>query len=432
MVRTTQQFSKPFSLLIKPSSADCNLNCDYCFYLEKHRIYPQTKRHRMKDTVLEQMVSSYMNTSQPVYYFGWQGGEPTLMGLAFFEKVVEFQKKYGRRGAIVSNGLQTNATLINDPLAALWSKYKFLVGVSIDGPKEIHDQYRTNIKGHGSHGDVLRGIDTLKRHGVEFNALVLVSASNVQHPKEIYRYLCNLDIYHHQYIPCVEFDNTGQPCSFAISGKQWGAFLCGIFDEWIQKDTRKVSIRLFDSILGHMMDWQYRMCSQGGRCNTYFVVEHNGDIYPCDFFVELPTRLGNILNHTWEELSCSVRYRSFSRQKSDWSNRCKDCDFLRFCSGDCLKHRFYKDRNPQTLSWLCAGWKRFYHHSLPSFEKIALSSLNEHQTSFPHQRRTHLNRLPQIEIRRKDLCFCGSEKKFRDCHGKGKIKPGYLQSPSRR
>lgn len=398
MDRIQQHYAKSFSLLIKPTSADCNLSCSYCFYLKKYGIYPETKRHRMKDEVLEHTISSYMNTSQPVYYFGWQGGEPTLMGLKFFEKVVECQKKYGRRGAIVSNGLQTNATLINDSLAALLSKYKFLVGVSIDGPKEMHDQNRTNIKGHGSHADVLRGIATLKSHGVEFNALVVVNSSNVQHPKEIYRYLCDLEIYYHQYIPCVEFDNTGQPRSFTISGKQWGTFLCGIFDEWIRKDTRNVSIRLFDSILGHMMNCQYRMCFQGGRCNRYFVVEYNGDVYPCDFFVEPPNRLGNILNNTWQELSGSAKYRSFGRQKADWNSRCHRCDFLRFCSGDCLKHRFYNNKDSQTLSWLCTGWKTFYHHTLSSFEKIALSFLNVRQAAFPHQRTTLLNRLPQIEI----------------------------------
>ncbi len=344
------------------------------------------------------------------------------MGLEFFERVVESQKKYGRRGAIVSNGLQTNATLINDPLAELLSKYKFLLGVSIDGPEEMHDQYRKDNKGRGSHIDVLRGIATLKRHGVEFNALVLVNSSNVQHPKEIYRYLCDLEIYYHQYIPCVEFDNTGQPCSFAISGRQWGTFLCGIFGEWIRSDTRYVSIRLFDSIMAHMIDWQYRMCFQGGRCNRYFLVEHNGDVYPCDFFVEPQKRLGNILNNPWEELSSSAKYRSFGRQKADWNDQCKGCDFLRFCSGDCLKHRYQNDRNPKTISWLCAGWKMFYHHTLSSFERMALSLLNERRPAFPHQKRTYLNRVPQIEIQKSDLCFCGSEKRFKYCHGQGKAK----------
>ncbi len=340
----------------------------------------------------------------------------------FFEKVVEFQTKYGPHGAIVSNGLQTNATRINDSLAALLAKYKFLVGVSIDGPKEMHNRYRTNVKGHGSHGDVLRGIDVLKRHGVEFNALTLVSASNVNHGKAVYRYLCDRGIYHHQYIPCIEFDSTGRPRSFTISGKQWGNFLCEIFNEWIQKDTRRVSVRLFDSILGHMIDWRYRMCLQGGNCNQYFLVEHNGDIYPCDFFVEPQKKLGNILHNTWEELGSSAKYRSFGKQKADWNICCKNCDFLRFCNGDCLKHRFYKDKNSQTLTWLCEGWKKFYRHTLPAFEKIALSLLSERRAAFPGQERTPFNRLPQLDIRRNDYCFCGSGKKFKYCHGTGKAK----------
>ncbi len=417
-----QPFPKPFSLLVKPASSDCNLSCDYCFYLEKHKLYPGIKRHRMSDEVLEQVISSYMNTSQPVYYFAWQGGEPTLMGLAFFKKVVEFQTKYGRRGAIVSNGLQTNATRITDSLAALLSKYKFLVGVSMDGPEEIHNRYRTNNKGRGSHGDVLRGIEILKRHRVEFNALTLVSASNVDHAKAVYRYLCDLGIYHHQYIPCVEFDSTGKARSFAISGKQWGNFLCGIFDEWIRRDIRRVSVRLFDSIVGHMMDRRYRMCLQGGSCYQYFVVEYNGDIYPCDFFVEPQNRLGNILNDTWEGLGSSNKYRSFGKQKADWNNRCKNCDYLRFCSGDCLKHRGYRDKNSQTLSWLCEGWKKFYYHALPSFEKMAVSLLNERQAAFAHPESTHFKILPRLDIRRNDCCFCGSGKKFKHCHGAGKLK----------
>ena len=339
------------------------------------------------------------------------------MGLDFFKRVIDFQKKYGWRGAVVSNGIQTNATLISNSLAAFFSKYKFLVGVSIDGPQEIHDQYRTHIKGQGSHAEVLNGIATLKKHNVEFNALVLVSSSNAEHPREVYRYLTDLKICHHQYIPCVEFDKKGQPRSFAISGDQWGDFLCGLFDEWFKNDIRKVSIRLFDSIMGHMLDWQYRMCIQGGRCDRYFLVEHNGDIYPCDFFVEAKKKLGNIMTSSWENLRVSAKYKKFSSQKANWNYRCKRCTFLRFCGGDCLKHRFYKDNNPERLSWLCTGWKKFYHHSLPSFEKIALSFLNERQSNFPVQKITPYDKLPTINIGKKDFCFCGSGKKFKYCHG---------------
>ena len=417
MAKNNQRPVKPFSLLIKPTSADCNMVCDYCFYLKKYRIYPETKRHRMNDEVLERIVSSYMSTPQPVYYFGWQGGEPTLMGLDFFARVVELQKKYGRRGAVVSNGIQTNGTLIGDSLAALFSKYKFLVGVSIDGPQELHDRYRTHKKGQGSHADVLDGVASLQKHKVEINALVLVSSSNVGHPKEVYRYLTDLEIYHHQYIPCVEFNRKGQPRSFAISGNQWGDFLCGLFDEWIKNDTRRVSIRLFDSIMGHMLDWQYRMCIQGGRCDRYFLVEHNGDVYPCDFFVDENKKLGNITAGSWESLCESAKYRSFGGQKANWSYGCKICSILRYCGGDCLKHRFYRDKCPESISWLCAGWKKFYRHSLPSFEKIALSFLNERQIAYPFQKRTPFNKLPTLDIGKKDHCFCGSERKFKHCHG---------------
>lgn len=373
--------------------------------------------------MLEQMISSYMSTFQPAYFFSWQGGEPTLMGVEFFQKVLEFQKKYGRRGAIVSNGLQTNATLIDNRLASLLSKYRFLVGVSIDGPPEIHNQFRRHISGRGSHSDVIRGIECLKRHSVEFNVLILVTSANVHQGKEVYRYLCNLNISHHQYIPCVEFNKKGQLLPFAISGEQWGVFLCSIFDEWIRGDIRNVSIRDFDAVLGHLIDWQYGTCRQAGSCDGYFLVEYNGDVYPCDFFVELQKKLGNIVENTWDELENSARYRSFVAQKSSWNIHCVRCPYLRYCSGDCLKYRFYKNTNPKNISWLCRGWKTFYRHTLSTFEKIALTIINERQTALPSHQRRYSEKLPRIQLRRNDPCFCGSGKKFKHCHGgrKGRI-----------
>ncbi len=417
-----RQSMRPFSLLIKPASADCNLNCTYCFYLEKSKLYPQTKRHRMSDAVLEKMISTYMATSQPVYYFGWQGGEPTLMGLEFFQKAVDFQRKHGRSGSIVSNGLQTNATLIDDGLARLFSRYKFLVGVSIDGPSVLHDRYRRNIRGRGTHAEVLQGIECLKRHQVEFNALVLVSSANMQRAKEVYHYLCNLGIYHHQYIPCVEFDRDGRSLPYALSGTQWGRFLCEIFDEWIQKDFRKVSIRNFDSILNHMVEYRYTVCHQAGNCNQYFVVEYNGDVYPCDFFVERRKRLGNIMTQSWEALNRSPLYLSFGMLKADWNQRCTGCEYLRYCAGDCIKHRFNGDRNPRTMSRLCEGWQIFYRHALPLLEKIALELLNGRQAALPVYQRQYFDRVPKVEIGRNESCYCGSGKKFKYCHGVGKQK----------
>ena len=363
---------RPFSLLIKPASADCNLNCRYCFYLEKKDIYPGHNLHRMPDAVLEKMISSYMKTPQPQYSFGWQGGEPTLMGVEFFRKIIDLQQKHGGTGTVVGNGLQTNAVLIDDEMAAHFAKYNFLLGVSLDGPPEIHDFYRKNHAGAGSHASVMKAIGILKKHNVEFNILVLVSKSNVGRAKEIYSYLLENGFLFHQYIPCVEFDRNGKPLEWSITGREWGEFLCGIFDCWEKSDTRKVSIRLFDSILWYLVHGQRNICHIGRNCCQYFVVEYNGDVYPCDFFVQTDLKLGNVTENSWEEMQDSVKYKEFGALKSKWNSICEKCDCFEICAGDCLKHRLPQSQNnPRTISWLCEGWKIFYSHSLKKFRKLA-------------------------------------------------------------
>lgn len=403
---------KPFSLLVKPASADCNLRCTYCFYLEKALLYPDTNRHRMSDEVLEAMISSFMATDQANYSIGWQGGEPTLMGTGFFRRVVELEERYARRGAIVSNGLQTNATLIDDDLAALLGQYRFLVGVSIDGPQDIHDHYRKRTDGSGSHSSVLRGIECLKRNKVEFNGLVLVNSSNVGRARDVYNYLCDLGIYYHQYIPCVEFDESGNLLPFAITGKQWGEFLCTIFDEWVSKDIHKVSIRDFDSIINFMVDHTYSVCTMSGRCDHYYVVEHNGDIYPCDFFVERDRKLGNVLSDDLALMHSSTLAEEFACMKSQWNSACSSCRYLDFCSGDCPKHRIGVGDGLAARSWLCEGWLRFLDHSIKEFEKIALYVINSRQHPL---RRYSFVSYPTPG--RNDECFCGSGKKYKRCHG---------------
>ncbi|MFW6414607.1 MAG: anaerobic sulfatase maturase, partial [Verrucomicrobiota bacterium] len=362
----------PFSLLIKPASADCNLRCDYCFYLEKSGIYPSKPKHRMSDDVLERMISSFLQTEQPNYSFGWQGGEPTLMGVDFFRRVTELQQKYGRAGAQISNGLQTNATLIDDEFAEHLGRYRFLVGVSLDGPSAIHDHYRVHADGRGSHAEVMKGISNLRKHGVEFNVLVLVSKSNVKRPREIYNYLKEQGVYYHQYIECVEFDDQGNLMPYAIEPQEWGEFLCAIYDEWRKEDTYRVSIRRFDSIVGKMVDGGVRACNMGEDCRQYFVVEHNGDIYPCDFFVEPRLLLGNVMKDRWETLQRHPLYQEFGRRKRRYAPECGECKFLEFCHGDCPKNRMRgPSSTPEQLSHLCAGWKMFYSHALPGLKELA-------------------------------------------------------------
>ena len=415
---------KPFSLLVKPSSADCNLRCEYCFYLEKAELYPGKRRHRMSPETLERMISSYMATDQPCYSIGWQGGEPVLMGIEFFRMVTELQQKYGRPGVSVANGLQTNATLIDDELAEHLARYNFLVGCSLDGPEDIHNRYRKTASGAGSHADVVRGINTLRKHNVEYNILVLVSRANVDKAHEVYRYLRERGFKFHQYIPCVEFDEKGRLCSFAINGEEWGRFLCEIFDEWHREDAYDVSVRHFDSVLMKMVDGVANVCMMGTDCRQYFMVEHNGDIYPCDFFALPELKLGNVFETSWQEASESPVYRDFGLQKSRMNRICCSCPWLEFCRGDCIKHRIYAGNTPENISWLCRGWKMFYEHTGERFAELAESirSRRAEEERLRRRREAEARGLYR-NIGRNDPCPCGSGKKYKKCCGNAAKKP---------
>lgn len=368
----------------------------------------------MPDKVLEKMISTFMATGQEQYAFGWQGGEPTLMGVDFFKKVTALQEKYGTGGAQVSNGLQTNTTLIDDAFAEHLAKYNFLVGVSIDGPPEIHNRYRKYGDGRGAHADVMKGLELLKKHGVEYNVLTLVSQSNVREPALVYNYLKNMGVFFHQYIECVEFDKCGNLMPFAVNGKEWGAFLCGIYDEWIKEDTRKVSVRLFDSIVSMMVDGIANVCAMSNDCRQYLVVEFNGDVYPCDFFVQPDMKLGNIMQNSWEEMLDSRAYREFGERKARWNKECEKCEYLRYCAGCCPKNRPMKGVVPERLSVLCEGWKQFYHHALKGLRNLANDIESERREA---ERLARRGKGAPASSGRNDPCPCGSRKKYKHCCG---------------
>ena len=381
----------------------------------------------MSDSVLERMIHSFMATDQSQYAFAWQGGEPTLMGLDFFKRVTALQQKGGRSGAIVANGLQTNGTMLSDEFARHLADHRFLVGVSLDGPPEVHDRYRRYVGGKGSHTDVMRGIGFLKENKVEFNILTLVTRASVRNARQIYQYLCENGFLFHQYIECVEFDGGGEVLPLAVHGEEWGDFLCEIYDEWIKGDVRRVSIRLFDSILQMMVDGVANVCQMGRDCRQYFVVEYKGDVYPCDFFVEPELKLGNIMENSWQDLLGSHVYADFGRRKSEWNSKCDECEYLRFCAGDCPKNRFRAGRDPKRLSELCEGWKQFYKHSLAGFRLLAEEIRREREdagigdpgsgvdsSSFAG---TSERRKPSTRPGRNDPCPCGSGKKYKKCCG---------------
>ena len=400
---------KPFSLLIKPASADCNLRCEYCFYIE--HLEKEGPTPRMSEETLEAMIKTYMNTDQNKQYaFGWQGGEPTLMGLNFFMKVVEFQLKYAPPGSSISNGLQTNATLITEEFAKFFGEYKFLLGVSLDGPKDVHDFYRKTVGMTPTHDLVLRGIENLRKHEVEFNILSLVNNVTVKKAKEIYTYHRDNQFLFQQYIPCVEYDEIGQLKPFSITGKEWGLFLTELFNEWIKQDVNKVSIRLFDSIMEYLVYGRYNVCYMQDSCIQYFVVEYDGGVYPCDFFVQDNLLLGNVNNNSWEELVSSQTYHSFGIQKSHWNDECNLCPYLSLCHGDCQKFRYGAPSTAKMLSSLCQGWEIFYTKTLPRFRSIADNFKKENNITEPFS-----FKFPKFG--RNELCPCGSGKKFKSCCG---------------
>ncbi|HBI15699.1 MAG TPA: anaerobic sulfatase maturase [Desulfobulbaceae bacterium] len=360
----------PFSLLIKPVSDGCNLHCRYCFYLNKTP-YEHSEIHRMGKDVLEQLISTYLATPQPCHIFTWQGGEPTLMGYDFFLNVVELQKKFGREGSMIANGVQTNATLLDDKLCNLFRHYNFLIGCSLDGPAEVHDKYRTTAKGKPTHSTVMQGIDMMRRHGVNFNIMTLVSQANVHKASEIYRYFRDQGLVFHQYIPCVEFDEKGKLQPFAINGEEWGDFLCRIFDEWYPDDVYTISIRHFDTIISKLANDEIQSCTIGKECRNYLVVEYNGDIYPCDFFVRKELCLGNIMRSGWEKALSSSLFQGFASRKSQWSRACVECEYLELCGGDCTRNRTWAADLKIPHSILCVGWKYFYNTTRIHFARIA-------------------------------------------------------------
>jgi uncharacterized protein len=406
---------RPFTLLIKPAGADCNIRCAYCFYLEKAALYPDTPVHRMKPEVLERLIRSYMATEQPQYAFGWQGGEPTLMGLDFFREVTRLQEACGRPGAVVANGFQTNGLLLDDAWAEHLARYNFLLGVSVDGPADIHDAHRRDASGRGTHARVMASLKILARHRVAHNALVLVTAANSGRPADVFRFLCDQGLMYHQYVPGMEFDGEGRLRSFSVRGGAWGDFLCGLFDEWLRFGVRRVSVRLFDSVLMALVTGRPSICHMQDRCDSYFLVEHTGDVYPCDFFAQPELRLGNIMAQSWEDLLASPRYAAFAARKRAWHEACTDCEFAALCAGDCLKHRWDRAWNTRAPSRLCAGWKKFYRHALPELRRLAAEIVRERAAASGA-----VPSAPAGLPGRNDPCPCGSGRKFKKCCGAGR------------
>ena len=361
--------SSPFSVLIKPVSADCNLACEYCFYRPKAALYPETGVHRMSDETLSALVAQVMRLSGQAASFGWQGGEPTLAGLDFFRRAVELQAGLGRDGQVVANGLQTNAIVIDDDWAEFLAEYKFLVGVSVDGPRAIHDHFR----GAGTHAQVMRAIKALRRHSVEHNALIMVTPKSVEAPEAVWGFCQQEKLRYLQFIPCAERDpETGEIAEFSVAPEAYGEFLCRVFDLWAAEDPPKTYVRLFDDLLAVHMGHQMPSCSLRDACGDYVVIEWNGDVYACDFFVEPEWKLGNLLETPLVEMVGSPLWAKFRNRKSNHTGRCTACGWQSLCHGECPKYRLIAhpgdDSGP---SYFCEAYRRFFAYSQRQYGELA-------------------------------------------------------------
>jgi uncharacterized protein len=403
---------RPFHILTKPVGPICNLDCKYCFYLEKEALYPGESQWRMSDAVLEEYVRQYLQ-SQPSaeINFAWQGGEPTLLGVEFFRKAVALQKKFAG-DKIISNAIQTNGTLLDDEWCEFLAANNFLVGLSIDGPAEMHDVYRMDKRQQPTFGQVMRGLDLLKKHRVEFNTLTVVNRVNSQSPLEVYRFLKSIGSQYLQFIPLVERAALGESKAsgltlaepplprqeaaspvtpWSVEAEQYGKFLCAIFDEWVRHDVGNTFVQLFDTALGNWMGFGSSLCVFAEKCGAALAIEHNGDLYSCDHYVYPRYKLGNVMNQSLGAMVNSPSQIKFGNDKSDsLPNYCRRCEVRFACNGECPKHRFIQTPEGESgLNYLCAAYKKFFNHIDPCMKTMEKLLRNGYEAA-------EIMRMPQV------------------------------------
>ena len=366
--------------MAKPSGSKCNLDCKYCFYLEKEGLYPRGS-HRMTDEALETFVKAQIH-AQPdgaEVLFAWQGGEPTLMGVEFFEKAVALQKQHagGRR---IANAFQTNGVLLDDAWGAFLKRENFLVGLSIDGPRELHDLYRVDKGGRPTFDKVMSGLSVLRKHGVTFNTLTVVHRESARRPMEVYEFLKSIGSTHLQFIPLVDRVGDGEAVSEAsVLAEDYGTFLTTIWDHWLHHDVGRVFVQLFDVMLGVWMGQPAGLCLFRETCGDAVALEHNGDVYSCDHFVTPRHRLGNLLDQSLGDLVRGPQQREFGHSKASTLPRyCQECEVRFACHGECPKNRFLPTPDGEPgLNYLCAAYKRFFTHANPGLRGMAWLAMNQ-------------------------------------------------------
>jgi uncharacterized protein len=421
-----------FHVMAKPTGAQCNLDCSYCFFLKKEQLYPGSS-FRMSDEMMERYVRQTIEAHRvPEVTIAWQGGEPTLMGLDFYHRAIEVEKKYSRPGLHIQNTLQTNGVLLDAEWCRFLCENNFLVGLSVDGPRHMHDVYRRDKGGGPTFDKVMRAARLMQQYQVEFNVLCTVNAVNSLHPLEVYRFFRDeLGTQFIQVIPVVERDNCSgnqegnRITDRSVRPEQYGRFLIEIFDEWVHRDVGSTFVQFFDGVLMSYVRGRSSLCILQPTCGEGVALEHNGDLYSCDHFVEPRHRLGNIAETPLAQLVSSDQQRAFGQAKADTLPRyCRECKFLFTCHGECPKNRVLTTPDGEPgLNWLCAGLKAFFAHSERPMRIMAellrrgepadrVMEILAHQENDEKSRQKFFARAG-----RNDPCPCGSGLKFKRCHG---------------
>jgi uncharacterized protein len=430
-----------FHVLAKPVGPLCNLDCKYCFYLEKENLYPGrsgTASWKMSDEVLEAFIRQYIEAQDvPVVSFAWQGGEPTLLGVDYFRRIVELQQAHAG-GKRIENGFQTNGVLLDDTWGEFLARNGFLVGLSIDGPRDLHDCYRVDKGGKPSFDAVMRGLQCLKKHGVEFNTLTVIHRRNSERPLEVYRFLKDIGSGFLQFIPIVErvaptptpeglvlvspgYDAEAPVSEWSVQPLQFGRFLCAIFDEWVRRDVGRQFVQLFDVALEAWVGMEPSLCIFRKKCGDAMAIEHTGDLYSCDHFVYPENRLGSIMEGHIVALAASAGQRKFGADKEDkLPAYCRNCEVRFACNGECPKHRFIRTPDGEEgLNYLCAGYKLFFRHVDPYMRFMASELAARRPPANVMDWVRHLEHpAPKTTPGRNDPCPCGSGLKFKKCCGR--------------
>ncbi len=378
----TAPFTHPVYVMLKPAGARCNLACRYCYYLEKSHLYEDVQRHVMSDELLEEFTRQYIAMQpQCEVLFTWHGGETMLRSLSFYRHALRLQRKYAG-GHVIDNCIQTNGTLLTEEWCDFLHDNGWLVGLSIDGPQPWHDAYRRDRRGGGTHHQVMRAIEMLDRHGVMWNAMAVVNRLNADHPQAFYQFFKDIGCRYLQFTPIVEPLLSGgarvsgaertEVTPESVTPRQWGDFLCAVFDEWRRHDVGEVYVQLFESTLANWLGVEPGLCSMARECGYALAMEFNGDVYSCDHFVFPEHRLGNMLQQPLSTLVHSARQRAFQTLKTTLPQQCRQCPYERLCHGECPKNRLLQSVDGEPgLNYLCEGYRRFFEHSADFMAEMA-------------------------------------------------------------